>query len=358
MAHDLGGYSAQADGVYIVSGLLDDGLRLAEAQELTNDSEREDALAGALDGFLTALATGTSTTTAYFGLRGISLQGAEAVDVGIGVLRPLDAEERRAFAMDGESLSGSAEGEVCLVTTGEASWSVTATAPASPKRAAPAFMKTELLQVLLILAGARNGQGELRTPHVVWNRTTPYFFRGGSSGFGQTPDLQWRAIESGFNTFVTDAVGAMARELYPALMTAPSKDVGVPVRRMVSASLVYNAGPEDRLIDAAVAWEGLFGSKDRDQLTVQLALAMAWMLAPEDYPDRQRYYRRAKSIYSTRSKLVHGGNANVTEVPNAATDLMEWLRKVFIALLTTHSSLLKDSERTFRILLRDPVNLD
>jgi hypothetical protein len=258
--------------------------------------------------------------------------------------------------MDGESLPGITEGEVCLVVTGEASWTVTTAPPQTVKQVAPAFAESELLQALLILAQARNRQGELRTAHIVWNRMTPYFFRGGSLGIGQTPDLQWRTIESLFNTAVTDEVGATARELYTALAKAPPKHVGVFVRRLVSACLVYNATSEDRLIDAAVAWEALFGSRDHDQLTVQLALAMAWMLAPEDYEDRLTTYRRAKTIYRTRSRLVHG-NADMSDVPQAAADLIEWLRQVFVALLTTHSSLLADPNRTLRIFLREPTNL-
>jgi Apea-like HEPN len=354
VATDSGSYATNPDGVYIVSGLLDDGLRLAESQEITDTGSRESALAGALEALLVALATGTSTTTHYFGLRGVSLSGTAAVDLGVGVLRPLDAAERRAFAMDGASSPGTTEGEVCLVTTSQVRWSVTAAPSEVPKQATPALTKTELLQALLILAEARNQQDQLRTAHVVWDRMTPYFHQGGSSGFGQSPDLQWRATDSIFNATVTAAVGEAARKLHPALVKVPPKEVGVFVRRFVSACLVYNATPEDRLIDAAVAWEALFGSRDHDQLTVQLSLAMAWMLAPEDYADRLKIYRRAKKIYATRSKLVHGGNASVTEIPAAATELTEWLREVFAALLTRHPSLLSESDRAVRVFLREP----
>lgn len=355
VATDFGGYTTNPDGVYIVSGLLDDGLRLAESQQLTDESSRDSALESALEAFLAALATGTSTTTHYFGLRGVSLSGTAAVDLGVGVLRTLDGAERRAFAMDGESTPGTTEGEVCLVTTSQVTWSVTTAPPKESKQAIPALTKIELLQALLILAEARDQQGQLRTGHVVWNRVSPYFYQGGSSGFGQSPDLQWRAAGSVFNTAVTAAVGEAARQLYPALAKVPAKDVGVFIRRLVSACLVYNATPEDRLIDAAVAWEALFGSKDHDQLTVQLSLAMAWMLASEDYAERLRIYRRAKKIYATRSKFVHGGNANASEVPVAAAELTEWLREVFVALLTGHPSLLAESDRAVRIFLREPM---
>lgn len=130
----------------------------------------------------------------------------------------------------------------------------------------------------------------------------------------------------------------------------------VAANRLVSAGLVYNKSAEDRLVDAAVAWEALFGSQDRDQLSLQLALGIAWLLAPEDYTERERVFRRAKGIYGTRSKLVHGGGAKAQEVEEAANELTEWLQRALIALLTTHSPLLDGADRMRRLLLQNPGN--
>ncbi len=41
-----------------------------------------------------------------------------------------------------------------------------------------------------------------------------------------------------------------------------------------------------------------------------------------------------------RSKLVHGGATKTPDVGEAANDLIEWLRRALLALITTHSPLL------------------
>jgi hypothetical protein len=100
----------------------------------------------------------------------------------------------------------------------------------------------------------------------------------------------------------------------------------------------------------------LFGSQERDQLSLQLALSVAWLLAPDDHAERERLFRRAKKIYGLRSKLVHGGHTKAQEVEKAADELTEWLRQAVIALVTTHSPMLPIADRVSR-LLQDPSNL-
>lgn len=358
VTHQLGGYStSMPDGAWLVARLLDDGKRLARFQRRTSRDAVHEGIGQALNGFLDALSSGRCPSTAYVGLRGISLDGVDAADVGLGVVRTLKADETRAFAAADDPWPPT-DDELCLVLEGEASWSVSEKPPrtAASGKATP-ISKPELLSVLLLLAGMRNNCGHLRAPHLVWNRPTPYFFKGGGSGGGFNPDLHWRT-SSTFDGIVTSSIATEARRLFPSLSQAPAETLHVAARRLVSAGLVYNHAGEDRLVDAAVAWESLFGSQDRDQLALQLALSMAWLLAADDHGARERIFRRAKQIYALRSKLVHGGTAKKQDVEAAANELTEWLRQALVSLLTTHSSLLGASDRVPRLLLQDPANVN
>jgi hypothetical protein len=98
----------------------------------------------------------------------------------------------------------------------------------------------------------------------------------------------------------------------------------------------------------------LFGSQDRDQLSLQLALGMSWLLEPDDYEGRAAIYARAKKIYGIRSKVVHGGASKAADVEAAVIDLTEWLRTALVSLLTVHRPLLAREGRVNRLLLRDP----
>jgi len=322
VAHELGGYEVTTpDGAWVTARLLDDGARLAAAQGQTGREAVHRGLDRALDGVLEALASGRCPTTGYLGLRGVSLEDAVDADVGIGVLRRLNPEEVRSFESDVDDVLAPRGDEVCLVLKSEATWSVMDAAPGSGFGRPATLSRLELFPALMLLAGTRDRRGRLRTPHVVWSRKSPYFFMGGDMSGGGNP--KWR-ISDFFDGVVTPAVSEEARRLLPSLSLAPAPALRVAVHRLVSAALVYDKSPEDRLVDAAVAWEALFGSQDRDQLSLQLALSIAWLLAPDDHAERDRLFRRAKKIYGLRSKLVHGGGAKAQEVEKAADELTEW----------------------------------
>ncbi|HZJ03918.1 MAG TPA: hypothetical protein VFD59_00425 [Nocardioidaceae bacterium] len=268
VAHELGSYSTtMPDGAWVVARLLDDGTRLAAAQGQMGREAVHRGLGRALDGLLDALSSGSCPTTSYLGLRGISLADADAADIGVGVLRRLDPEEVRSFASETDSWPAR-EDELCLVLESKATWSVSDAPLQSGGAGTQAVMaRLELFPALLLLAGTRNRQGRLRAPHVVWNRKSPYFSTGGALGGGFNPDLHWRTSDS-YDGIVTPAVAEESRLLLPSLSRAPTTAFRVAAHRLVSAGLVYNKSAEDRLVDAAVAWEALFGSQDRDQLSL------------------------------------------------------------------------------------------
>lgn len=79
--------------------------------------------------------------------------------------------------------------------------------------------------------------------------------------------------------------------------------------------------PHDAFIDAVVVWETLFGGKAETQLRV--CAALAHLLEPDNPEQRYALFLRTKKMYDTRSKLVHGGNhqlsyAQATELRDEA----------------------------------------
>ena len=64
-------------------------------------------------------------------------------------------------------------------------------------------------------------------------------------------------------------------------------------------------GLEDRLIDASVALEAMYGPFDDGEVTRKISLRAAWLLGRCDN-ERRAISKEMKSFYRTRSKVVHG----------------------------------------------------
>lgn len=64
-------------------------------------------------------------------------------------------------------------------------------------------------------------------------------------------------------------------------------------------------GAEDRLIDASVALEAMYGSLDSGDVTRKISQRAAWLLG-QSADERRAISKEMKSFYRTRSKVVHG----------------------------------------------------
>lgn len=277
-------------------------------------------------------------------------RGVDVLDVGLGQVRRLTGDELASF--EGDPTLELGESDIVLARVVEAHWTVTAT---EPRRSAPLKQHQRLdvmLPALLLMAGCRDGQSRLRVPHVVWDRHSPYFFHGGSRSGGSNPNLLWRSPGTIYGTRLSTESAARAKDLQPHLL--PPGVLDVAIERLVAAAQVYDQPPGERLVDAAVAWEAMFGSTDHNQLSLQLVLGLAWLLHPDDFAARQDLHKSAKKIYGLRSTIVHGGTPKLADVANAAEVLIEWIADALRELCTTHRSLAADKDRTRRLLLRDP----
>ena len=102
-------------------------------------------------------------------------------------------------------------------------------------------------------------------------------------------------------------------------------------------------GVEDRLIDAGIALEAMYGPFDSGEITRKISSRAAWLLG-ESAAERRAISKSMKSFYTTHSKVVHG---------TASKDRQKRGRELDRALESGRQL----ARRTlFRLLAQGPVN--
>lgn len=91
-----------------------------------------------------------------------------------------------------------------------------------------------------------------------------------------------------------------------------SDAIQIPVQKTIDAASPFRQA-SDKLIDAVVVWESLFGGKG--EISFKISLSIAWTLHPKANEEEERndLYREVKGIYSIRSKVVHGTPLKASE---------------------------------------------
>ena len=85
-------------------------------------------------------------------------------------------------------------------------------------------------------------------------------------------------------------------------------------RRLVSA-ISLRTDRADALIDAVMVWENLVGTTTETSFRVTAALAK---LNENDRSGRRDVQKKLQSLYSLRSRVVHGDEADLSKVDEAA----------------------------------------
>jgi len=133
-----------------------------------------------------------------------------------------------------------------------------------------------------------------------------------------------------------------------SLGTVNDSAIRIAQRRLVSA--LSRSDPVDGFVDAVVAWENLFGSR-QGELGFRISTAMASLLSG-DANERLRLQREINKQYNRRSDVVHGSDPPPCE---EATDLRN--RAVVLALSALRrlyrdfQGLIADSDRARKIVL-------
>ncbi len=130
--------------------------------------------------------------------------------------------------------------------------------------------------------------------------------------------------------------------------------INVATRRTLSAVSERGFSAEDALIDAVIAWENLFGQGQAAEMTFRVTAALAILLA-EDPAERESLRSELATIYSLRSKLVHGAETrpehNIGQKRDRAIEVaLDALRLLF----HDHPALLSDRSRGSTLILGVP----
>jgi hypothetical protein len=103
-----------------------------------------------------------------------------------------------------------------------------------------------------------------------------------------------------------------------------SPRIDIAVRRFLSAA---NARTDmaDRLVDAVIVWENLFGTSQGEP-TLRISAALAWLMA-DDAATRELLQIELKGIYAYRSKIVHGERSNESSLGEQADAALNHARE-------------------------------
>jgi hypothetical protein len=121
--------------------------------------------------------------------------------------------------------------------------------------------------------------------------------------------------------------------------------------RRVIAALSQRLDPADRLIDAVIAWESLFGADQ--EATLRVTGSLSWLLEPDSPTNRETLRLETARIYGLRSRVVHGRQEDPIEVSNASMRATEVAIIALAALMERRPELIPiDSvDRSKRLLL-------
>jgi hypothetical protein len=124
--------------------------------------------------------------------------------------------------------------------------------------------------------------------------------------------------------------------------------VDLAVRRLLSA-VSYRTDPADRLIDAAVALENLFGTR-QGEVTFRIAAATARLLG-SDFDERVSTQREVTRLYRIRSDIIHGEEVDPQDTSSAAEALIRLVFQALRRLYRHHPELVRDEDRSRRLIL-------
>lgn len=128
--------------------------------------------------------------------------------------------------------------------------------------------------------------------------------------------------------------------------------LNIGMRRLLQ-SVSERVDAIDGFVDAVIAWENIFGT--RQETVFRVTASLAKILEPNNFPRREALLKELKKLYGERSDLIHGSNE-----PPAAKVFEMRNRAIRIAILTFQKLytnrkdllLLSSEERSAKLLLQ------
>jgi Apea-like HEPN len=140
-------------------------------------------------------------------------------------------------------------------------------------------------------------------------------------------------------------------EWIPRVEAAWTAKIDIAVRRILSAAHA-RTDPVDRLVDAVIAWENMFGTSEGEP-RLRITAAMAWLLEDQAVA-REALQRKLKGLYDDRSKIVHGGQFDPASIPERADDALLFALRSLRVLFRDRPDVLDlpdGSARSLRLIL-------
>ena len=129
------------------------------------------------------------------------------------------------------------------------------------------------------------------------------------------------------------------------------ENLGYAPQRLLRA-ITERQDPVDALVDAVIVWEAIFGT--HNEITFRVCGSLARLLH-STVEDRLAFVKKAKNVYTVRSKIVHGASDIKPEKINALRDeAIQVAIAAFRVLTQDRKDLLaitSSSERSDRIML-------
>lgn len=136
---------------------------------------------------------------------------------------------------------------------------------------------------------------------------TPSFFEIGFPLIG--PGNYGLADQSpGEYLLIDEAAKDSVKNWFNILRDKPLDKVKTPLQRLKYA-IFERRNPEDAIVDAVIAWEGMFS--EAFETTFKVTGSLAKYLSKAD--ERPAFLNRLKDLYDLRSKLVHGGTSKLNK---------------------------------------------
>jgi hypothetical protein len=247
---------------------------------------------------------------------GLVTANGATIETPWGPLRPLTEIERRAAPTqlegtvsgtdpDGKSVTVSYAGELVLETT--LPYGVVVKPSAAMEVSAQAFPQVpgadalthriEAIQLSALL-GVQRPVGSWAIARLAWYWVADPLFPGRM--------LSWASVQSAPGFMPYELSASECESLADWCRWIEERrvpQVDIAVRRVLSAAHSRTTAT-DRLVDAVIAWENLFGTSEGEP-RLRITAAMAWLLG-NDRSSRQAIQATLKKLYDDRSKIVHG----------------------------------------------------
>lgn len=152
-------------------------------------------------------------------------------------------------------------------------------------------------------------------------------------------------------TLVTPEEIASWQRWINIIMAVDMSHLRVAMTRTLRA-MTERRDPGDRLIDAVIAWESLFGGPET---TLRVSASLARLLHPPIIQEREAARKYYADVYDARSSIVHAGKKKISaaQLDEYGVKAIDTSLSAIAKLLTTHISLLhlEGDSRSKRILL-------